>query len=345
MNAAIKKDVASLEETIKDFEYQKKSLTEKIKIMNDALIRNKENIEKEVQEFLEEINKLNEELRNINNSIRNLDPSYVQEIIKIVTDVTNKFQEQYKNSIRCKTDLERLEKECAFYKHTTICPSCKQNLDKEFVEKIIDEKTLDIEKYKTASLKISARLEKYKENQRIAQEKLDSYREDERFNNRLNDRIKEIERSIQRYKKLIDEKTSSFLVIDEQELVGFISDLRVINSKLNEFYNERNIQQILLKILKDDGGKAEAVKQYITQINELINKFLIDMDFFVQFYLDENFNEVIKSRYRDEFSYNSFSDGQKLRINLSILFAWRELAKRRNSISINLLIFDEVLSA
>ena len=106
----------------------------------------------------------------------------------------------------------------------------------------------------------------------------------------------------------------------------------------------RNIQQIILKILKDDGGKAEAVKGYIKDINDLINKFLIDMDFFVQFYLDENFNEVIKSRYRDEFSYNSFSDGQKLRINLAILFAWRELAKRRNSVSINLLVFDEVLS-
>jgi ABC-type multidrug transport system ATPase subunit len=96
-------------------------------------------------------------------------------------------------------------------------------------------------------------------------------------------------------------------------------------------------------ILKDNGIKARIIKQYIPVINKLINKYLSAMDFFVQFELNENFDETIKSRFRDEFSYASFSEGEKMRINLAILFTWRAIAKLRNSASTNLLIMDEVL--
>jgi len=111
----------------------------------------------------------------------------------------------------------------------------------------------------------------------------------------------------------------------------------VIPGKDKEAYNIASI------ILKDNGIKARIIKQYIPVINKLINKYLSAMDFFVQFELDENFDETIKSRFRDEFSYASFSEGEKMRINLAILFTWRAIAKLRNSASTNLLIMDEVL--
>jgi ABC-type molybdenum transport system ATPase subunit/photorepair protein PhrA len=95
-------------------------------------------------------------------------------------------------------------------------------------------------------------------------------------------------------------------------------------------------------ILKDTGIKSKIIKQYVPIINKLINKYLAAMDFFVNFELDENFNETIKSRFRDEFSYASFSEGEKMRINLAILFTWRAIAKLRNSASTNLLIMDEI---
>ncbi len=98
-------------------------------------------------------------------------------------------------------------------------------------------------------------------------------------------------------------------------------------------------------ILRDSGIKARIIKQYIPVINKLINKYLAAMDFFVQFELDENFNETIRSRYRDAFSYASFSEGEKMRIDLALLFTWRAIAKIRNSVSTNLLIIDEVFDS
>ena len=105
------------------------------------------------------------------------------------------------------------------------------------------------------------------------------------------------------------------------------------------------VMDMATRLLKDSGIKSRIVKQYIPVINKLINKYLASMDFFVQFELDEKFNEVIKSRYRDEFSYASFSEGEKMRIDLSLLFAWRAIAKLKNSASTNLLIMDEVFDS
>ena len=111
----------------------------------------------------------------------------------------------------------------------------------------------------------------------------------------------------------------------------------------SDILKDKEAYTIASVILKDNGIKARIIKQYIPVINKLINKYLSAMDFFVQFELDENFDETIKSRFRDEFSYASFSEGEKMRINLAILFTWRAIAKLRNSASTNLLIMDEVL--
>ena len=111
----------------------------------------------------------------------------------------------------------------------------------------------------------------------------------------------------------------------------------------SELLKDRDAYSAATVILKDTGIKARIIKQYIPIINKLINKYLAAMDFFVMFELDENFNETIKSRFRDDFSYASFSEGEKMRINLAILFTWRAIAKLRNSASTNVLILDEVL--
>jgi len=118
----------------------------------------------------------------------------------------------------------------------------------------------------------------------------------------------------------------------------------IYEEKTKEIRN-KSVIELATKLLKDTGIKSKIIKQYIPVINKLINKYLAAMDFFVQFELDENFNEVIKSRHRDEFSYASFSEGEKMRIDLSLLFAWRAIAKLKNSASTNLLIMDEVFDS
>jgi DNA repair exonuclease SbcCD ATPase subunit len=127
--------------------------------------------------------------------------------------------------------------------------------------------------------------------------------------------------------------------------LDYETELKRIEEKFNELTDEKNILSAASVLLKDNGIKSKIIKQYIPIINKLINKYLASMDFFVSFELDENFNEVIKSRYRDEFTYASFSEGEKQKIDLALLFTWRAVAKLRNSINTNLLIMDEVFDS
>jgi hypothetical protein len=135
----------------------------------------------------------------------------------------------------------------------------------------------------------------------------------------------------------IDEEKQKVIELKEQEL-GKDKSKQVL-------VDDQEIFNIATKLLKDTGIKSRIIKQYVPVMNKLINKYLAAMDFFVQFELDENFNEVIKSRFRDEFSYGSFSEGEKMRIDLALLFTWRAIAKLKNSASTNLLIMDEVFDS
>ena len=121
--------------------------------------------------------------------------------------------------------------------------------------------------------------------------------------------------------------------------------LKQVNKQREELVNQRELYNIALILLKDGGIKAQIIKQYIPIMNKLINGYLEQMEFFCQFQLNENFEESIKSRYRDEFSFTSFSEGEKMRINLALLFAWREVARMRNSASCNILVLDEVMDS
>jgi len=112
-----------------------------------------------------------------------------------------------------------------------------------------------------------------------------------------------------------------------------------------ERVEDKHYYEIASALLKDSGIKAKIIKHYLPIMNKLINKYLADMDFFCQFDLDENFDETIKSRHRDEFTYHSFSEGERLRIDLSLLLAWREIARMKNSVNCNLLILDEVFDS
>ena len=116
-------------------------------------------------------------------------------------------------------------------------------------------------------------------------------------------------------------------------------------AKRDKLRQDRNVLSVATDLLRDTGIKSRIVKQYVPVINKLVNKYLAAMDFFVQFHLDEDFKEVIRSRHRDDFSYDSFSEGEKMRIDLSLLFTWRAIAKMKNSAATNLLVLDEVFDS
>ena len=130
-----------------------------------------------------------------------------------------------------------------------------------------------------------------------------------------------------------------------EKLKLYEDEKRLNESRKEELVNDRELYGVAVNMLKDDGIKKKIIKQYVPVMNKLINKYLAALDFFVLFQLDEQFNEIIKSRHRDEFSYASFSEGEKMRIDLALLFTWRSIAKLKNSINTNLLILDEVFDA
>ena len=129
---------------------------------------------------------------------------------------------------------------------------------------------------------------------------------------------------------------------EETQLNVFEDELNALIEQKKQILSDQQHYDIIAQLLKDGGIKAKIIKQYIPIINKLVNKYLNSMNFFVNFTLDEEFKESIKSRHRDDFSYENFSEGEKARLNLAILFAWRSVAKLKNSANTNLLIFDEV---
>jgi DNA repair exonuclease SbcCD ATPase subunit len=130
-----------------------------------------------------------------------------------------------------------------------------------------------------------------------------------------------------------------------EEIKTLKEELRVAIVEKEDLSKDKQVFDIAAVLLKDSGIKTKIIRQYVPIINKLINKYLAAMDFFVSFELNENFEETIKSRFRDEFTYDSFSEGEKMRIDLALLFAWRAVAKLRNSASTNLLIMDEVFDS
>ena len=147
-------------------------------------------------------------------------------------------------------------------------------------------------------------------------------------------------------KEINDAQTDNTNVNEEKnKLKDMAKEAMSLLDRKNELSDSRYYQEIASNLLRDTGIKTKIIREYLPTMNKLINKYLQAMEFFVHFELDEVFNEVIKSRYRDEFTYASFSEGEKMRIDLAILFTWRQIAKMKNSVNTNLLILDEIFDS
>jgi DNA repair exonuclease SbcCD ATPase subunit len=240
--------------------------------------------------------------------------------------------------------IDRLEKEVQFYHNNDTCPSCKQGIEHDFKGATIEEKTVEIGKVRAG---IPLLEQKYAEAQARAVEIASIQRKINSINSRMASTKASIQAEQKHLKTLEKElkelNETAAQNADASKLIDLQADLERAERSRERLAKEASVQSIGSSILKDGGIKATVIKKYVPVMNKLINKYLAAMDFFVHFELDEQFNEVIKSRFRDEFSYQSFSEGEKLRINLAILFTWRAIAKLRNSASTNLLIMDEVL--
>ena len=272
------------------------------------------------------------------------------EIIKtLYDDISDKADEKQKfqEATEKRTELERqriaYEKELSFYHDHDNCPTCKQGIEHDFKQDQINQKNTKKDEIEKGLVETAAVIKTH-------QDRLNSISKIETEIQNVNFKISEHRAEIKMsknaliaMKKELDNAQREVDEVDISKLLKLEKDLEKKQAQRTQLLEEREVLNVVRTILQDGGIKARIISQYIPVMNKLINKYLAAFDLFVDFQLDENFNEIIKSRFRDKFSYASFSEGEKLRITLSIMLSWRSVAKLRNSVSTNLLILDETL--
>lgn len=242
-----------------------------------------------------------------------------------------------------KTKRKAYDDEIRFYSNHDNCPTCKQGIEHSFKHTMLTEKS---EKSVELDDGITQLTDRISVIENRLQEISDIEDEIQKLHNSANERrlqVKLLIDQMKRYGKELEQAEKDVEEIDQSKIIEFEKDLRSKQNEQKELYESRETLGVVSTLLKDGGIKTSIIRTYIPIMNKLINQYLSEFELFVDFNLDENFNETIKSRFRDTFSFASFSEGEKMRISLSIMFTWRAIAKLRNSVSTNLLIMDETL--
>jgi DNA repair exonuclease SbcCD ATPase subunit len=349
MNTVLKDKLLVLKEAIKDIDGKIEIGKHKVKVQQNYINQLEEDKKKRESDVQSKIDESHAEIANVTIQLETLQTNYAA-FNTSVADSTEQAKKKTELNSLYKNLIDRIQKaktEIDFYEEHDNCPTCSQTISDDL-------KANTVEKHTHKINEVNGALEQINEKIAVVESRLD---EIEGIKHKMSEIQVEILRTnnniiaSQNYiKKLMtdleqkDDSLSS-LITEKVTLKGMakeIVDYASERTKLNEdkFYHEA-----AGSLLKDTGIKTKIIRQYLPVINKMVNKYLTSMDFFVHFELDESFNESIKSRHRDEFSYASFSEGEKQRIDLALLFTWRTIAKMKNSASTNLLLLDEVFDS
>jgi DNA repair exonuclease SbcCD ATPase subunit len=244
-------------------------------------------------------------------------------------------------------NISKLKSDIQFYTDNDNCPSCQQTITEEHKCKSVDEKTKKIEEISEAAVKLGAEIAKVSSQLADVASRQKEIRELQSDIVKLNTQVTSTNSYNTKVLLEIEQlkKRSISLEKDNEKLKELNKMLAEAKKSAEKLSADKQYLEFAATLLKDTGIKTKIIKQYLPVMNKLINKFLTSMEFFVNFNLNESFEETIKSRHRDVFSYASFSEGEKMRIDLALLFTWRQIAKMKNSVSTNLLILDEVFDS
>jgi DNA repair exonuclease SbcCD ATPase subunit len=279
--------------------------------------------------------------------------TYNKDIEVLQAEVTSRLETEQKvkkfNQLEAQieTNLNKFKKDINFFEHNDNCPTCRQAIDKQFKEEEVGnlnskvtECTVGLTQLEIKLLEEQNKLNQISEKQKQIQElqiKIATH----------NTSITEVKKYITRIEKQIKDLDDSKQISDGEEVIlkELKEKLEASENELRELIDEKTYYEVASGLLKDTGIKTKIIKQYLPIINKLVNKYLASLDFFVNFNLDESFKETIKSRFRDEFTYNNFSEGEKQRIDMALMLTWRSIAKLKNSSNTNLLILDEIFDS
>lgn len=345
MNTILKQKVTDNKHEIREVKYNTDLVQEKIRLQKEYIKSLNENHDKQIQNNNVKIADYTTEIEEINKLIADyeIESSGYLSVITGNSTVAKKLDEIKFINKQFTSKLEKLTVEIDFYTENDSCPTCKQGIEEHFKCEAINTKTLAIDESKEKLAELSslydnlnqkmAKVTEASENMQRVNSKITEAKSKIRSNTEFIIKIKEENKRLS-----AEHKENS---ADKDKLETLKDTLKLYISQHQSLVERKSVLDVVSVLLKDGGIKSKIIKQYIPIMNKLINKYLAAMELNCSFELDENFNEVVKSRYRDEFSYDSFSEGEKARIDLAIMFAWRAIAKLRNSNSSNLLILDE----
>ena len=300
------------------------------------------NLMSEVDKSESSISRLEISIESNNANIKELQDSITDE-----ESVNKKLQDILKIESKFDDKIKKIRKEIKFFEDNDVCPTCDQDIDKTIKDAKITQGKNKVDEVTNALDKLQVELNK--ENQRLL-DIAEVNKEIQEYLTKVtdeNNQISSLNRYIKQMRESIDTEVSDStdLKAENNKLRNIKKGIEALEKKRKEHINEKELLDVAFEMLRDKGIKTQIVRQYIPVMNKLVNKYLAAMEFFVSFELDEKFEETIKSRHRDSFSYSSFSEGEKMRIDLSLLLTWRSIAKMKNSTNTNLLILDEVFDA
>ena len=349
MSDLLKEKIKVSKDNLKVLELKKESVGDKI-VMQKQFIRSiEEEGENDIRKKQESIVTCDEESANYQKRIENLISqvsSKEKEVQRYISSSdTIKKLSSFKTKIQTKkqTSNEHL----SLFQKNKVCPTCTQDIEESFRVNKIDHLQKVISKYQTNLTEIETAITEEEERE---QKFLGLQREITKLQNetsQLNIRVsnsnklrKSLEKEIQSITDKLENRTSENVKLSEYKdsLKQILKDLEQVREEF-EYFQQSHI------LLKDDGVKSGIIRKYLPLINKQVNDYLQRMDFFINFVLDEEFNEKIQTPIHEKFSYSSFSEGEKMRIDLALLFTWREIARLKNSVSTNLLILDEVFDS
>ena len=348
MNMLLKIKLKDLQEELVSTDNRYELITEKISLQEnyiDDLKKNKDKLINTKKESIENNTTVIQSRTNEREELENANVTFLEHI----KDQQQVEQKETKLKDFRATLAEKHKSHSSmldFFDNNADCPTCQQHIDEVFKEEMTSQQKQEVKKYQIGMDKMKSELTSTKQRLEEIKEVADKIRDNQLSIAQLNTSIIELEKFNTKLETEIESFNGGGISkSDTDKLKNLKDEHKKIDGERQSAKEERNYVEAAKIMLQDTGIKTKIIKQYLPIMNKLINKYLTSMEFYINFTLNENFEETIKSRYRDEFTYASFSEGEKMRIDLALLFTWRAIAKMKNSTNTNLLVLDEIFDS
>jgi len=344
----LKQKLKGIDDQARDVEYNYELTNEKIELQENYIDEIKRNKDKLIAEKTTLVDGNEEEIFKMKLDIdfhqqNNKELLYQIKDSDDVDEKQNKLKDIRSTLVEKRNNNSRMVE---FFEKEDDCPTCEQHIDEKFKKDMISTKQKEVDKFASALTELEQTLDEIFSRKGDINAIADKIRENEVYLAKENSSITQLEKFNATLESEIEQLQSSDVVKSDfdklEELKGQLVGIKEEKGKLKE---EVIYCEAIRNMLQDTGIKTKIIKQYLPIMNKLINTYLTSMEFYVNFTLNESFEETIKSRYRDEFTYDSFSEGEKMRIDLALLFTWRAIAKMKNSTNTNLLMLDEIFDS